>query len=404
MPSDTCCRSVCCIADDEPLESCRQPFVPDTPGTDEIIAASSGEVDDAEQQAAQLAADELLLPAEHWEVPNVAPLLRGPTYTDDKCKQPAEGSLFTCFAGHVIELDEGAAHIPGASSAMIAGGALMPPSWAKSVLTMYFMNPAPPRSRATRSPNAHALLVHFACADRWSEGTRGGPSARLLREMWCGDAATALSRIKLLAGVRNGPSVLRAALAYMRLDDRRPMLLCRQCETSLHRASILRPFAKGANDRIEHVEVAFDIESMWLGTKVYKNSFSAVGSMECASPETPEPPWSPAQFDLPPVYIYEHPASPCPLPGRISLTFVLEGRSGAELPEEQLGAVTLRGLAPQKTARAPPAAWPASPTDCPGQTFGPFPTAEIDAAIALSVATGSKKARDGEPSESAAIE
>jgi len=368
MPSDTCCRSVCCIADDEPLESCRQPFVPDTPGTDEIIAASSGEVDDAEQQAAQLAADELLLPAEHWEVPNVAPLLRGPTYTDDKCKQPAEGSLFTCFAGHVIELDEGAAHIPGASSAMIAGGALMPPSWAKSVLTMYFMNPAPPRSRATRSPNAHALLVHFACADRWSEGTRGGPSARLLREMWCGDAATALSRIKLLAGVRNGPSVLRAALAYMRLDDRRPMLLCRQCETSLHRASILRPFAKGANDRIEHVEVAFDIESMWLGTKVYKNSFSAVGSME------------------------------------ISLTFVLEGRSGAELPEEQLGAVTLRGLAPQKTARAPPAAWPASPTDCPGQTFGPFPTAEIDAAIALSVATGSKKARDGEPSESAAIE
>jgi len=244
----------------------------------------------------------------------------------------------------------------------------MPPSWAKSVLTMYFMNPAPPRSRATRSPNAHALLVHFACADRWSEGTRGGPSARLLREMWCGDAATALSRIKLLAGVRNGPSVLRAALAYMRLDDRRPMLLCRQCETSLHRASILRPFAKGANDRIEHVEVAFDIESMWLGTKVYKNSFSAVGSME------------------------------------ISLTFVLEGRSGAELPEEQLGAVTLRGLAPQKTARAPPAAWPASPTDCPGQTFGPFPTAEIDAAIALSVATGSKKARDGEPSESAAIE
>ena len=60
-------------------------------------------------------------------------------------------------------------------------------------------------------------MLHFGSVRRASsaksaEELRDEPAFALLHELWSGDPAHALSRVKLLAGLRSGPVALRAFL------------------------------------------------------------------------------------------------------------------------------------------------------------------------------------------------
>ena len=70
-----------------------------------------------------------------------------------------------------------------------------------------------------------ALLLHFY--SKTSVEDVPAASGDLLRELWSGNAENAISRFKVLAALRSGPHLVRAVLAWLGLDDTRPMLLCR---------------------------------------------------------------------------------------------------------------------------------------------------------------------------------
>ena len=282
------------------------------------------------------------LPAACCDEPHDTEMVRGATYLADRVKIACkEGTQLSLMASHLVELQD-AEHVPGATTALLEAGAVALPDWARFVFSIYFMNPTPPRASilgSAEAPRPHALLVHFASSVLPTEAT--GPEARLLQELWCGDALTALSRFKVITRLHNGPKVLRTALSWARMDASRPMLANKQVNSSLHRASLAHPTTR---EPLQHVEVAYDVAGNWLAAGVYKSAFSAVTSVD------------------------------------VSLTFVLEGRSSDELPERPLASVTFRNLDPSSCAWKPHPAWPASTSAVPGKSFAATPR-EVSAAI-----------------------
>ena len=91
----------------------------------------------------------------------------------------------------VLVSDEqtGPAQAATCSSGSAHDGTLVPPPTSKFVLTINFMCPKP-----NRTGNATSLMAHSASDDHPTDVA--GPEGHLLRELWRGDAATALSRCK----------------------------------------------------------------------------------------------------------------------------------------------------------------------------------------------------------------
>jgi hypothetical protein len=115
-----------------------------------------------------------------WEEPPLREYVRGAGYLHDQIKVPSDRPLLELFAVQLVDLDA-PTHVPGATAALLAGGGLLPPAWARFVVSIYFMNPAPPRSGSRRDePTPHALLCHFASATRPADAT--GKGAVLLRQ------------------------------------------------------------------------------------------------------------------------------------------------------------------------------------------------------------------------------
>jgi len=266
--------------------------------------------------------EQKLLPSRNWEQPEEREYVRGGEYMEDRVKERSGEPLLTLCACQLVDLQE-ATHCAGATAALLASGALTVPPSTRFVFSLYFMNPAPPKSAsASATPRPHALLCHFASDTCPSDAE--GPGASLLRELWSGDATRALSRFKMISRLHSGPSLLRAAMTMSRMDVTRPMLVAPRCNSSLTRTTVTLPAAYGASAarrEVQHVEMALDVASNYYGSVVYRAAFSAVTSID------------------------------------VSLTFVLEGRGEAELPEAALCSVTLRNLDPADAA-VPHASWP----------------------------------------------
>jgi hypothetical protein len=274
--------------------------------------------------------------------------------------------LLSLFASNLVELPDGPAqHVPGATASLLASGAIVPPPWAKFVLSIYFMNPSPPAAGKGERQLCHALLCHFATSTTPDAAT--GPSAELLRELWQGDAVSSLSRLKVISRLHSGPNVLKTALAWARVDASRPFLAARQVNSSMHRTTISPPSSSSSSSSassasssssaatssssssspsvppsspqhvVQHVEVGLDVQAHWLPCVVYRAAFSAVSSVD------------------------------------VSLTFVLEGRAPEELPERALAVCTLRHLDPTDGAYPPHRAWPSSASAVPGSGMRIYP-------------------------------
>jgi hypothetical protein len=414
------------------------------------------------------------LPRRRWDQPSDVPVLRGPTYLEDRVKVAAMGGpTCTLFAVHAFELDGD--HVAGATAAMLQRGALVPPPTARFVLSMHFMCPrhksgvpnlvrrahtaahaahcapgACPR-RALRASNHRSrnicppswrdtpwawsvvgggrvcvvcvvcvlgalqvLLAHFWSPVRAEDAT--GASGALLRELWSGDAAVALSRCKILVALRSGPQLVRHVLSWLGLDDTRPMLLNRQVHSSLNRATLPRtgaepasppatppdapltasaappPAADGAatsadadassSSSIQHVEVAFDTAASPLCNQVCAAAGveTRLASAHCSPPHWPCRSMAPAaRWPLPldgvltlsllpcmQMFRYAYPSLPSV---DFTMTLVLEARASDELPEHHVGAFSLRGLEPSEIP-AQPDEWPQTHDDVPGVCFG----------------------------------
>lgn len=302
-------------------------LVPVTPTTDDVFGwRVVPDITDGQT------AEQPHVPPRCCECPQQEEKVRGATYLNDRIKVDAGAPLLELCAAHVVELPT-AEHVVGATAALIDGGGFVPPPWARFMLSIYFMNPTPHRaSGGAGAPTeaAHALLLHFASATRPSDAS--GPSAALLRELWSGDVVKCLSRLKIIVRLNEGPSMLTAALALMRVDATRPFLLAKQIDTSLHRSRLSSTGGSsaggdagaggGASDTLEHVELGCDVAGNWIGARVYRAAFGAVKTID------------------------------------VSLTFVLEARTPQELPERAIASVNVKHLDPVEVAFPPHPAWP----------------------------------------------
>ena len=127
--------------------------------------------------------------------------VRGPAYFEDGKKIAAVGSpLCDFFGAQTFELY--GEHLAGASATLLQAGVIVPPRSARFVLSLHFMNP-----RHSSNAPYNVLMIHSASDTAPAEAE--GPSAALLRELWDGDATTAVSRLKVLAALRSGPQLVR---------------------------------------------------------------------------------------------------------------------------------------------------------------------------------------------------
>ena len=264
--------------------------------------------DDAEEQS---------LPATGWwtQLDGSVPV-RGSSYLDDRAKVPSAAAVCTPFAANAYSLR--GEHSPGASAALLQGGDVVPPPWARTVFTIYFMNPR--LTRHERDPH-HVLMLHFASSVPASEAP--GPEGALLRELWAGDVATAASRVKVLSALQSGPTVLVGALKWIGLDGARPLLICKQLDAAVHRATLAHAHPRDDSPRTyEHIELALDVAGAPMACMVYRHSASGLSSVD------------------------------------VDIRVLLEGRSAAELPERPLAAITIRKMSLDDLRPLPPS-WPA---------------------------------------------
>ena len=127
--------------------------------------------------------------------------VRGPAYFEDGKKIAAVGTpLCDFFGAQTFELN--GEHLAGASATLLQAGVIVPPRSARFVLSLHFMNP-----RHSSNAPYNVLMIHSASDTAPAEAE--GPSAALLRELWDGDATTAVSRLKVLAALRSGPQLVR---------------------------------------------------------------------------------------------------------------------------------------------------------------------------------------------------
>lgn len=279
--------------------------------------------------AAALASSAAILPCARWEQPTEPPPVRGASYFEDGKKVTAHGGpLCTLFATQAFEI--GSEHLAGASARLLQTGALVPPRSAKFVLTVHFMTPRP-----SAGAKHHAIMAH-AYATSAAEDAPGA-AGELLRELWSGDAVTAITRCKVLSALRGGPHLVRATMAWMGLDATRPMLISRQISTSVNRATLVHAAgaSSGAPATYQHVEIAFDCAASPLCNQMYKYAWPSLPSVD------------------------------------VSLTLLLEARTAAHLPEHPLAAFAMRGVEPSELA-AQPTEWPTDPSQIPGEMVGTY--------------------------------
>jgi len=269
-----------------------------------------------------------LLPRERWGEVTEAALVRGPTYFEDGQKvEAAGGPLCALFACQAFELK--GEHLAGASATMLATGTLMPPPTAKCVLTIHFMCPRPSRA----APNTN-VMAHFYADEAPADVT--GPAGDLLRELWHGDAASAISRMKILAALRSGPALVRHTMSWMGLDETRPMLMCRQLGASINRATIAHH--GGGGTTFEHVEIAFDAAASPLCAQMYKYAWPSLPSVV------------------------------------VELTLMLEARVPEHLPERPLARFKIGGMQHAEISTQP-SDWPTEESQIPGKCLGSYRTA-----------------------------
>jgi len=253
--------------------------------------------------------------------------VRGPNYFEDGKKVEASGGpLCSLFACQAFELD--GEHIAGSSARLLQTGALVPPPTAKFVLTIHFMCPRPSRTAPCNNVMAHA-------SSDVSPADVVGPEGELLRELWKGDAGTAISRCKILAGLRSGPALVRHTMSWLGLDETRPMLMCRQVHASVNRATLPHIGAGGAT--FEHVEIAFDAAASPLCNQMYK---------------------------------YAWPSLPSVI---VDITLMLEARAAEHLPERPLARFKIDGLQHAELS-AQPSDWPTEESQIPGECLGSYRT------------------------------
>ena len=267
-----------------------------------------------------------VLPRERWSEPTDTLIVRGPTYIDDGKKVDAAPALCSLFACQCFEL--GAEHLAGASAKMLHDGTLVPPPTSKFVLTINFMCPKP-----NRTGNATSLMAHSASDDHPTDVA--GPEGHLLRELWRGDATTAISRCKVLAGLRSGPALVRHTMSWMGLDETRPMLMCRQLHASINRATIAHRGGGGAT--FEHIEIALDAAASPLCNQMYK---------------------------------YAWPSLPSVI---VDITLMLEARAAEHLPERPLARFTIDSLKHEEIS-GQPSDWPTEEGQIPGECLGSYRT------------------------------
>lgn len=284
--------------------------------------------------------------------------LRGPTYMTDKVKVPCAEPLCTAFAANTWTVD--GEHMPGASSTLLTRGEITVPTDARFVLTQHYMNPKPAKGAAV--PH-HVLMVHYASST--SVEATSGAAGELLRELWSGDAETSMSRVKICAGLRAGPAMLRGALAWIGLgDSARPMLIFRQVNGVVSRGTLTLPSGR----TVQHIEVAFDVASSPMGSTVYRNVWSHLERVA------------------------------------VELRMVLEGRTDAELPERPLCGFAVSHM-PASDAVPAPKAWPRDASELPAaiEQIGPVSWQSTRERVLLGPtgATTSKQAAaaDGDASE-----
>ena len=175
----------------------------------------------------------------------------------------------------------------------------------------------------------------YACTS--AEETEG-PVGTLMREMWSGDVAYALSRCKQLLNLHNCPRWLTLMTAWFGIDLTRPILFGKQVHLSLNRATLRhRAQANGGPATYQHIELTRDFAA--------STAFRAV--------------WPHLVPELPTLHF--------------TTSFVLEGRQAHELPERVLFTATCQGVQVTELSR-PPACWPASPSELPGEMFGSYTT------------------------------
>ena len=300
---------------------------------------SQGTVVTPENVTAALEDNKYLLPRRFWDQPDTDPILRGANYLEDSKKEPMLGGpLTTLFAAQAFELE--GEHIAGTSACLLQRGSLIPPRDAKFVLTLHYMNPRP-----SRGAKYNALLLHFYATKAAEEFD--GPSGELLKELWSGDGAYAVTRAKILATLRSGPHLVRAVMSWLGLDDTRPMLMARQVNMSINRATLPHRGAGGAGSsssgaassslpsEYQHCEVGLDLAASPLSNQIYRYGWPALASVD------------------------------------ISVLLVQEGRSAEELPEHHLAAFTICHLDPAEVGPTPPE-WPSTSADIPGELIGSY--------------------------------
>jgi len=162
-----------------------------------------------------------------------------------------------------------------------------------------------------------------------------------------------VSRVKVLVNLISGPTLLKGALTWLGLDDTRPLLVMRQVNGYLNRATVPLPQATGGS--VEHVEIAFDFANSPMAKRIFHYGYASLPSVQCG------------------------------------LTIVLEGRAADELPERPLARVSINHFDPA-CPTPPPPCWPteARAHSSPGVLHGPIPWQSTRQAI-----SAGKSARGG---------
>lgn len=276
------------------------------------------------------------LPTNGWcQHSEFTPPLRSSTYLKDLAKSlSSSGQIGTLFSSHIFELND--PHFAGATACLLQQGLVVPPRTAKFVLSLYFMVPPP-------KPDKLATAYHFHFASSESvEEVQGGPG-KLLRELWRGDAALALSRCKWCCRFNAGPRVISAAFRMIVGSDMSPMLVGKQMHQSLNRATLRHAHAAAAKipmpeagpSTYEHVEIATDFAASPTAKQLFKYAWSNMTS--CSG----------------------------------DLSLVLEGRTDEELPEAHVAAFLLSGLT-HSDLEPQPEGWPTEASEVPGEMHGSF--------------------------------
>ena len=159
----------------------------------------------------------------------------------------------------------------------------------------------------------------------------------LLREMWSGDVAYSLSRCKQILAMQNCPRWLTLMLAWFGIDLSRPIIFGKQINLSVNRTTLHHraPADGGSTATFQHIELTRDFAASTAFRHIWPHIVPVLPTLS------------------------------------FTTSLVLEGRRAHELPERVL--CTATATACQLTeVSSPPAWWPSSPSEVPGEMFGSY--------------------------------